>query len=62
MTFSEFINKCSYSDYINYCNKHSLQPIFDMRLEVPKKLCWLVEPKEQTTINQNKRKHNEHIN
>ena len=62
MTFSEFIDKCSYADYISYCNKQGIPAVFDIKLEPPKKLCWLVESAKQKTLNQNKRKNNAYNN
>jgi hypothetical protein len=61
MTFSEFINKCSYSDYITYCGKHEILPIFDMKLDKPRKICWLIEKTEQKTLNESKKKNGAHI-
>lgn len=58
MTFSEFINKCSYNDYVKYCNNQGIPTVFDIKLEPPAKLCWLVESAKQKTLNQSKRKNN----
>lgn len=46
MTFSEYIGRNSERAYLMYCKQNYLTPIFDIKIERPDKVCWLVQPKE----------------
>jgi len=46
MTFSEYISRNSERAYLTYCRQNYLTPIFDVKVEKPAKVCWLVKPEE----------------
>jgi len=46
MTFSEYIKRNSERAYLTYCKQNYLNPIFDIKIEPPAKVCWLTQPKE----------------
>ena len=52
MTFSEYIKINSLRAYNIYCQQNYLTPIYDVKIDTPDKLCWLVKPQQEPKQNE----------